>query len=391
MAIAYRAGTRAEGPGEHGAAHFLEHMMFKGSERFAPGEIDRLTQALGGSNNAYTSHDLALYYFTFAADRWRAALDIEADRMRGLRLDADEVDAERRVIVEEIAMYEGEPWDALDEAVSARFFAGHAYGRPVLGTRASLAAIDGAVLDAFHRRWYRPSNAVLLIVGDVDQSAAHEAAAGAFGGLAEDEVRPAEVSPGTMPRAGIERVERRQGEVARLLVAVEAPSLGDPDHAALRLLSGVLAAGRASRLHRALVDDGQLCTWVSADLGESLDAGSLAIAAEAVPGADAARIEANVLDALRTLVETPPSDEEIARARQLLLADWLFGHERADQGAFLLGTALSLADLEHPRRQLDGLLAASRDDLARVATRCFDLERRLTVGWSLPARRPATA
>ena len=97
-ALAYRAGTRDETPGHGGTAHFLEHMMFKGSARFGPGEIDRRTQALGGSNNAFTSHDSTTYYFSFAADRWTEALAIEADRMASLTLDPRQVASERQVI-----------------------------------------------------------------------------------------------------------------------------------------------------------------------------------------------------------------------------------------------------------------------------------------------------
>src|SRR5207244_7983610 len=110
----YRVGTRDEPAGRGGVAHFLEHMMFKGSARFGPGEIDRRTQALGGINNAFTSHDSTAYYFNFAADRWTEALTIEADRMAGLTLNPDEVASERQVILEEIAMYASEPWDALE-------------------------------------------------------------------------------------------------------------------------------------------------------------------------------------------------------------------------------------------------------------------------------------
>ena len=113
----YRIGTAGEGKHEGGIAHFLEHMMFKGSRSYGPGEVDRTTQALGGVNNAFTSHDSTAYYFQFAADCWTTALEIEADRMVELRLDPDEVDHERQVVLEEIAMYESDPWDALERRV----------------------------------------------------------------------------------------------------------------------------------------------------------------------------------------------------------------------------------------------------------------------------------
>ncbi len=382
-AVIYRTGTRNESPGFGGTAHFLEHMMFKGSERFGPGEIDLMTRALGGSNNAFTSHDSTLYYFTFAADRWQRALDVEVDRMKGLLLDADEVDSERQVILEEIAMYEGEPWDALDRDVTSTFFAPHPYGRPVLGTREELATIDAGVLGDFHRRFYRPSNAVLVIAGDVGASVddrVEEAFAALDGGPPPDRGPAA-------PRAGdseLARLERRQGEVPRMLLTFPAPAATDPDHAALMLLVSVLGNGRSSRLHRALVDEGQLCVWISADLHETVDPGAVAVALEVVPGVEPARVEAEVLHQIDRLRAAGPSDAEVERAKRIIAADWVFAHEKVFQQAFLAGTALALFDLEHPWRYFDRLLVAEASDLGRVAERYLRPAGGGVLGWSLP-------
>ncbi|MEM6797321.1 MAG: pitrilysin family protein [Acidobacteriota bacterium] len=381
-AIAYRAGTRDEGPGLGGAAHFLEHMMFKGSERFGLGEIDRLTQAAGGSNNAFTSHDLTLYYFTFASDRWRLALDIEADRMAGLLLDPAEVESERQVIHEEIAMYEGEPWDMLMQEVQKAFFGDHPYARPVLGTRAELDAHDRNTLGDFHRRFYRPSGAVAVITGDVDPEAAHAEVAERFAALdsAASLERPEAPTPAA-PR--LASVERRQGELARLELAFPSPAADDPLFPVLRLLLGVLTLGRTSRLHRALVDDSQQCLWVSADAQETLDPGIASVTAELVPGGDPQRVEAAIQRELDALLRQPPSEEEIARVRRVILADWLFAHERTEQRTFLIAGAAALVDLGHPARALRRLLGADRESLLEAARRFLEPERRI-VGWSWP-------
>ncbi len=132
-ALWYRAGTAHEPVGQEGVAHFLEHMMFKGSRRFATGEVDRLTQATGGSNNAYTSHDATVYVFAFPSGRWRTALEIEADRMAGPTLDPAEVAAEREVILEEVAEIDDDPWGLLEMAVHEELFGDHPYGRRILG------------------------------------------------------------------------------------------------------------------------------------------------------------------------------------------------------------------------------------------------------------------
>ncbi len=382
--VIYRAGARDESPGLGGAAHFLEHMMFKGSEHFSPGEIDRLTRALGGSNNAFTSHDSTLYYFTFAADRWRRALEIEADRMAGLRLDPEEVASERQVILEELAMYEGEPWDALDRKVTSAFFAPHPYGRPVLGTREELETIDGETLSDFHRRFYRPANAVLVVAGDVGPTV-EDWVEEAFGGL--DGAPPDREDRGTEPRAAgteLRRLERRQGEVSRMLLTLPAPAATEADHVALTLLASVLGNGRSSRLHRTLVDEGQFCVWASADLHETVDPGAVAVALEVVPGVEPARVESEVLRQIEELRRKGPSDAEVARAKRIIAADWVFAHEKVFQQAFLAGTALALFDLEHPWRYFERLLVAEAGDLGGAAERYLRPEAGGVLGWSLP-------
>lgn len=382
-ALIYRAGTREDAAGHGGTAHFLEHMMFKGTPLYGPGEIDRLTRAWGGSNNAYTSHDLTVYYFTFAADRWHRTLDIERDRMTELDLDPREVASERQVILEEIAMYEGEPWDALEQRVAAAAFSDHPYGRPVLGTRAELEATGAEELRRFHELYYRPANAVLVLAGDVGDDA-RARVEGAFGGVNGGAGHERRRRP-PRPPCGLVRLERRAGEVARLLLSLPAPAAGDPDHAPLRLVAGVLGGGRSSRLHRALVDEGQLCVGVTADLNESLDPGGLTVALEVLPGVDPELAENALLDEIDRLHETPPTAAEVERAKKIVLADWIFDHERVHQQAFLMGTALALFDAEHPWRYHERLLAAEPADLARVAERCLRPERCGVLGWSLPA------
>lgn len=388
-ALYYRGGTRDEPAGHGGVAHFLEHMMFKGSSRYGPGEIDRRTQALGGANNAFTSHDATAYYFNFAADRWTEALAIEADRMAGLTLDPEQVASERQVILEEIAMYDNEPWDALEIAVQARLFASHPYGRPVLGTRRELMATGERDLRRFYSRFYRPDNAVLVVAGDVGDEALQVAerflgrlAPGAPGGRGS--LRRAGPTPPTSPPRSLVRLERRKGEVARMMLALPAPSGMDPDHPAVRLLATLLGGGRTSRLHRSLVDEDKLCVWVTADVTEGLDAGHITIAAEVVPGVAPARVEAQVLRHLEDLLSAPLAVEEVERARQVAVADWVFAHERVQQQALSLGGALALFDPEHLERQMQLLLAAGRERLLATAARYFRPRSGAVIGWSLP-------
>jgi zinc protease len=381
-ALVYGVGAGHEAEGEHGAAHFLEHMMFKGSAGYGAGQIDRLTRALGGDNNAFTSQDLTLYYFTFAADRWHHALAIEADRMAGLTLDPAEVESERRVILEELVMYEDEPWDALEKEVSAELFGDAPYGRPIIGTRESLAGLDGPALASFHRRYYRPGNAVLVLAGDLGEGAlgAVEQAFGHLDGGGAPAAPP--VASTSLTEGGPRRIERRHGEVPRMLFALPAPAADHPDHASLSLLAAVLGNGRTSRLHRRLVDEAELGLWVSVDLAETRLPGALVFALEGGPGVSTGAVEEELFVALEVLRREPPTEEEIRRARKMLWADWLFGHERVFQQAYLLGQALTLFDAEHPWSTLGRLMEVTPGELLEVARRYLRPEVGV-LGWSL--------
>jgi zinc protease len=378
--LAYRAGCRDEPAGGGGTAHFLEHMMFKGSARFAAGEIDRRTQALGGQNNAFTSHDTTAYYFTFAADRWGEGLAIESDRMAGLTLEAREVASERQVIGEEIAMYRDDPWDTLELEVLAALFGDHPYARPVLGTTEELARVGREELAAFHRRFYRPDNAVLVVAGDVGGEA-RERAQAAFPARAEP-LLPRPELPGVVPPRGTVRVERRHGEVARLLFAFPAPAPDAAEHGRLRLLATALASGRASRLQRALVEDGELCLGVSASLLDNSRASAFTIGAELLPGVEPERVEAAIWEELARLAAGPLSEEEHERARRVHLADWIFQHERIHQQALTVALALAEFDLEAPERLLAAALEVGPEELARLAARWLDPRASAVVGVS---------
>ncbi|HLE83744.1 MAG TPA: pitrilysin family protein [Thermoanaerobaculia bacterium] len=398
-ALWYRAGTRDEPAGRGGLAHFLEHMMFKGSERFGPGEVDRRTQALGGANNAFTGHDATVYYFQFAADRWTAALEMEADRMAGLRLDPQEVESERRVILEEIAMYEDDPWDALAQRVDAALHGPHPYGRPVLGTREELLATGPDDLDAFHRRFYTPANAVLVVAGDLGEPAAALAAVErAFAPV------PATAGPPERPpavprpeRSGLVRIERRKGEVGRMRLAVPVPAADHPDFAALRLAATVLGVGRSSRLYRELVDEAQLCAWIDTSLADAPDPGAFGVSAELVSGTERGAVERIVLRQLADLAASAPAEAEVERAREVLLADWTFGHERISQQGLTVGSDLTIFRAGWSEDQLRSLAAVEPEEVRRAAERYLRPPAGdgtggtgAVLGWSMPAREPAS-
>ena len=166
--IWYTVGSRDERTAETGLSHFLEHMMFKGTDRYGKGEIDLATSLMGGSNNAFTDHDLTAYYFSLAADRWKTALEIEASRMRGCLLDEPEFVAEKSVVLEELAMGEDDPWNSLHQATEAMVFQVHSYHHPIIGWKADLERLKVEGMRDYYRRNYGPDRAFLVVVGDID-------------------------------------------------------------------------------------------------------------------------------------------------------------------------------------------------------------------------------
>ena len=381
-ALCYRVGTIDEAPGQEGIAHFLEHMMFRGSCRFGEGEVDRLTQALGGSNNAYTSHDSTTYFFSFARDRWTTALEVEADRMAGLLFEPAVVESERTIIGEEVKMHLDDPWDALEDEVMSALYGDHPYGRPVLGTHRALSSITPDTLREFHAAHYTVDNAVLAVVGDVGLEA-FDVVERWFETLPPRKRLRSRLL-GLVQPAAEERVERRLGGVARLMCAIQGPAVRDEDLPAMRLLAAMLGAGRASRLNRRLVEETRSCAFVSVEMTETLCAGAMLTTAEVIPERDHREVESLLMEELERAAKGGFEESELDRAKSILIADWVLGHEQAQEIALTVAGAGAWRDLDLPARHLDKIRTCSMDEVGQVAAKYLEETSRRVIGWSLP-------
>jgi zinc protease len=179
----YRVGARDEVPGSTGCAHFLEHLLFKGTKRLHKGDIDRLTYRAGGTNNAFTTHDFTAYEFHFPRATWEAALAIEADRMRNTVIDPKEFEAERQVVMEERRGGTDDPAQQFGEQLLTASFSALPYRNPIIGWMEDLKRLPRQTVQAFYERYYVPANATLVITGDIDADEAHAAARRAFAGI----------------------------------------------------------------------------------------------------------------------------------------------------------------------------------------------------------------
>ena len=377
--IWYRVGSRHERAGETGRSHFLEHMLFKGTERYAKGEIDLVTMKNGGSNNAFTSYDFTAYYFNFASDRWEAALEIEADRMVNTVFDPMEFDAEKKVVIEELKAGLDQPWGALMQDLNAKAFERHPYRNPVIGWLPDVEAATVEGMQSHYRRYYHPGNATLVLVGDFETDRALDEVRTCFGRIPAGQTvpDPAEIEPA---QNGERRFERSwRSEVSRLAIAYHTPGIGHPDSYALQVLAVILAEGRASRLYQRLVEREQATTFVSAEYGESRDNTLFYIRGEGRGTVPLSGIEASIYDELERIGAGGASTHELDRARHQIEAHFVFSMECAQDQAMLYGQIETLDHLSYIDSYLPLIRAVTAERVSQVCARYLREENR-TVG-----------
>ena len=388
--IWYRVGSRNEEIGQTGKSHFLEHMLFKGTERYKKGEIDMITLRNGGANNAFTWLDFTAYYFTFASDRWQTALEIESDRMRNTLFDEEEFASEKQVVEEELRIGLDGPWEALENEVWATAFRQHPYHWPTVGWLEDLESATGADMKAYCDKWYHPRNATLVIVGDFNTEEVLERIEESFGPIPEGPgVRRLRiVEP---PQRGEKRVVvKKETPIQRLLIAYHAPAVGHADSYALQIVEGILSTGKSSRLYQRLVEGDQSVTIASASFHDHIDPSLFYIKAELKPGFELSAVERAIAEEIERLKTERVPEAELEKAKQQIEADLVLSNEEPLQQAILLGQFETIAfDEQIPEdsrgyKYLDTLLdrirSVTAEDVAGVAEKYFTADNR-TVGW----------
>jgi len=383
--VFYGVGSRDEDEAEAGVSHFLEHMMFKGSARVGKGEVDRITTVLGGSNNAFTTPDHTAYWFELASDRWEIALDIEADRMKGLTLDTSEFQSEKKVVLEELSMGRDDPWRRLTQAVSESMFKRHSYRRPVIGYEDVLQGMSVDTMRGYYERHYHPGNAVLVICGDVNPRSALKAARERFGSI------PAGPKAGSSERAPIEEPEGEQRVTThwddssrRLVMVWPTTVVGSDEDYALDVVTTILTHGRLSRLQARLVHDQKLAVSVSAANDTRVDSGVFWLYAECADGVDPRTLERAIDDELVRLATERLPQSELRRAKRILEASDAHESETVSDIAEELG---EFAVDAHWRLAVEGVErneAVTAVAVKEVTSR-FLVPSRRVIGWSLPA------
>jgi zinc protease len=381
----YRVGSRNEARGATGIAHFLEHLMFRGTAKHGPGAFARLVERNGGQDNAFTSRDVTSYYVNIAADRLDLVLDLESDRMHNLQLDPKIIASEREVVIEERrTRTEDDPGGALGEEVSALAFRAHSYGQPIIGWMLDIRRITPDEIRAFYKTYYVPNNAILVMVGDFKAAEVMTKVKTAFGRIPRGAALPPvlAVEP---PQNGERRVTvQRPAQLPIVYIGYPVPHHTSADAPALEVLSVVLAGGRSSRLYRGLVHERQLALEAGGDYSYfSIDPSLFWFYATPLPGQTAEALEKELLGEMQRLAREPVSDVELTRAKNQIEAGFVFQDDSIHRRASLLARFELIGGYAQKDQYLDRLRAVTAADLQRVARAYFQDDKK-NVGILLP-------
>jgi zinc protease len=359
-------GVRYEKPDQLGFAHFQEHMLFKGTDKFGPGHIDRFVEGTGGRSNAVTSFDYTMYFLVLPSDGLDAGIALLADMAFRSTFAPPEIDREREVIFEEAKIEQDNPRSAIIRQLYGIVFEGNPYGHPVLGTRPTLLRADQELLRAFNKHYYTPQNMTVVVVGPVDPKAALAAVDRTFGRV------PASGYVGMPPpvpsplKGRIARTVERPEQQALLALGWQAPRSDDPDGYAVDLLTTILAGKDSSRLTRRLRDDEKLVSSITMNYAALMGGGIASLRAE-LEAKDLARTEQIILEEIARIQESGPTEEERERALTAFEAQHAFDTETSEGLANAYAIAETTWTLEAELMYVDRLRKVTREQIRDAA------------------------
>jgi zinc protease len=346
--IWYRVGSADEVSGKSGLAHFLEHLMFKGTDKNPQGRFSETLATIGGQENAFTTADYTGYFQRIARQYLPTVMEFEADRMTGLVLTDANVLPERDVVLEEYNMrVANSPEARLGEQVTAALYLNHPYGRPVIGWRPELEKLNREDALAFYRRFYTPNNAVVVIAGDVTGAEVRPLAEKTYGKVARrseigPRARPQEPPPVAVRQVTLADPRVAQPSLQRSYLVPSSTTAKEGKAEALEVLANVLGNGETSRLYRALVVEQHLATnagsWYQ---GTALDDTRFGVYASPLPGVPFATLEAALDAVIAELAEHGIAEAELDRAKTRLLADTIYAQDNQATMARWYGAALT--------------------------------------------------
>ena len=384
--IWYKVGSRNEVMGRAGLSHMLEHMMFKGTPKYGKGVFSKIIEKNGGNDNAFTSQDYTAYFENLAADKLELALEMEADRMKGLLLDEKEFQLEREVVKEERRLrVEDVPMAYLVEQMNAQAFMVHPYHWPIIGWFSDLDAMTREDLKAYYETHYVPNNATLVIVGDVKPETALPLIKTYFEGIPQGSPPPPPSIVEPEQKGERRIVVKRDAQLPFLYFGYKVPNFKSSDVHALAVLENILSTGKSARLYDALVYRKKLALQVGAGYNElAADPELFTFYATVKPAVRIAAVERAVLAEIDRLKKEPPTDHELQKAKNQVEARYLFEQDSVFRQAMLLGTAETVgAGWQYVADYVDKLRGITKEDVHRVAKKYLNEDTR-TVGILIP-------
>lgn len=373
-----RAGSARETSETNGVAHFMEHLLFRGTAKRGRGEVDRDIEDLGATLNATTSRDWMHLYTTVASRYWQNALEVIADAVQNSALRPEDVEREQMIILDELARAADDPLRDANQRLAELLFPSHPYRLPVAATRDSIIRIQREQVVQFYRKYYVPNNASLVIVGDVTEAEAFAAAQKFFGEWKKGEIadpEPVPDSPPDSPRHAEFKVRRGTPVVG---IGFMAPSVKQvADVCACDLLLSLLGQ-RDGLLTRLLVGQG-VATRVTTEFLTQRYPGIFSIVIDLPEGGNPAQVEAMVVGALQQLAKTPVSEAELARAKREILGNYLFSIETTEGQASTLGFYEMIDSYLFATEYEKNVQAVKPEDIRRVVETYLNPERRVVV------------
>ena len=386
----YKVGSRNEEPGVNGIAHQLEHLLFKGTQE-RPIQFGHLFSALGSDSNAFTGYDQTAYYGTVERDKLTALLTLEADRMQNSRLDNQDLEREKRVVISELQGYENSPEYRLYRTVAKAAFPNNMYGLPVGGAKADVEKFTLEQVRYYYETFYSPDNAILLIVGDIKTEPTLQTVKELFGNIPRrgEAERKKILEKQTTPPATSNKkapiVLKEPGSAPLLQIMYPLPKAGDPDEAALHVMDFVLTGGRSSRFYEALVEPG-IANSVEGEVSTLAGIGWYGLSATAAPNQRIQKVESVIRQVITSLQNKGVTAEELKRAKAQFKAGAILGNRDINSQANQLGEAITATG---DYRYTDTLMAAisqvTAADVQRVAKK-YLTSAKSTVGYFQPTQ-----
>lgn len=386
MMVTYKVGACDEDKTATGLSHYLEHLMFKGTDRLFPGDIDRATLKNGGANNAWTSEDLTCYHFDFSADRWETALKIETDRMANLRIDSrHEFEQEKGAVIEELKRNEDQPWELESKALMPILFGPKSpYGHPVIGEETHVRGATAPVILDYYKRWYHPNNAIVVVAGAINPDEVLAKIEKTLGRIPAGPL-PERKSAPPFPPLPARKTIPSKFEVPRILTGFPTVAVDDADEAPLDLLSLIIAGGKTSRLYRRMVEDEQIASEVGASHSPGRYPGWFSFQIELLGDKPVPKAESILREEIEKVVSKGISEEELKRAQRTFLAGKILGAEKVHNRCQSISTAVALGGISRLMEEPDRIAAVTRADITRVAAKYLGADRSATV-ISLPPK-----